>query len=336
MTNARQVPRTSVPGFARALGGGSKRRRDRDGESNYENRGLKRLRPSPASCEAVRLSQDDANDTESVGKSTISNEDRRPRKTNQVRQEEFRSSQPGTPSSRRRRNRTRLSLGARERRHSGGVQHSPGLSRSMSPDELQNSSPPPVKSDLLPSTTSAMSKSSRPLHNYTGSSFLPFDAAKHRRKNVAHEDISDESDDELANDDAKQRARKKPQASSKVAQVQNTASNFIIRLHSAVSGKHTFQPERDVRLVLDEHGTSWSLVTEERKPIGHPWLQLDVERMTRVVHNPHSEVVIIHRPQAKCIPAMLVLRFEHEKASRLFIRGVEKTGKPVKVEEKSP
>ena len=76
-------------------------------------------------------------------------------------------------------------------------------------------------------------------------------------------------------------------------------------------------------------------MTEDGKPIGHPWLQLDVERMHKINYSRDGEIVEIYRPQAKNSPSTLILRFEHEQASHQFILGVKNAGAAVKLEEKS-
>lgn len=329
VSNARNTPRTSFSSPDSAIAGGSKRRIDHDREATYGDRDPKRLRPNGASRDTTRLSQDDAS-TESVGRSTASNDDRCPKKVTQVRQAEFRSSNAGSPSSRRRRNRKRQSAGARQRRSSEGVHHGSEPPRSVSPDELQNSSPPHVESDLLPSKPAALPKSSRSV--CAGPKSLLFDAAKHFRKTVPLEDVSD---DELANDASKQGAKARAQSFSNTTKSRTARHGLKIRLHEAVSGLQIFQPEKDVELVRDSSGTAWKLVTEDGKPIGHPWLRLDVERMNKINYSPDSEIAIIHRPQAKHIASMLILQFEHKQASLQFILGVKSADAPIKLEEKS-
>lgn len=77
-------------------------------------------------------------------------------------------------------------------------------------------------------------------------------------------------------------------------------------------------------------------MTEDGKPIGHPWLQLDVGRMHKIYYSPDSGVVEIYRPQAKNTPAILFLQFEDKLASRQFINEIENAGAPVKLQPKSP
>lgn len=329
VANARHGLRASFSSPDGTPAGGSKRRTGRDGELTHGHRDSKRLRPNPGSSrDAVRLSQDDGNDTDSVGKSTASNDDHHPKKITQVRQAEFRNCNVASQSPRRRRHRKRPSAGARERRSSVGVRRTSEPPRSASPDELQNSSPPRVESDLLPPKPAAVSKPSQdPIQ-------FPFEAANHlrkHRKQVVPEDISD---DELANDDSKQRAKARSQ-SSNITKSPPVPHVPKIKLHQAVSGIHTFQPVKNVELVRNDSGTAWKLVTEDGKPIGHPWLQLDVERMHKIHHSRDGEIVEIHRPQTKNSPSTLILRFEHKQASRQFILQVEKADAPVKLEARS-
>lgn len=337
MANSRRPPRATFSSTDSAFTGGSKRPQDYDGEPSYGIRASKRFRLDPGrSSDLVRLSQDDANDAESVSASTASNDDRRPKKkacTNGLRQNEYRSVATGSPHSRRRRNRNKPSVGARERRSSEGVRHSSELPRSTSPDELRNSSPPPVVSDILPQKPSALAKSSRPVQTHNRPGSLPFEAEKHRRKNPRHEEVSD---DELANDDAKQGGKLKPQVSSNSAKSRSARLGPIMRLCQAVSGTHTFQPDKAVELVRDDSGSIWKLVTGNGKPVGwFPWLRLDAERMNKINHSFNSEIVVIHRPQTKTIPSTLVLRFEREKASRQFVLEVKEASETVKSEPKS-
>lgn len=211
-----------------------------------------------------------------------------------------------------------------------GVHRSSESPRSASPDELQNSSPLRVESDLLPP------KPSKPSRTAPASTQFPFEAASHlrkHRKNVVHEDISD---DELASSSSKQRARTRPQSFSKFTKSQPTPPTSKIQLHQAVSGTHTFLPEKNVELVRNDPRGVWKLVTEDGRRIGHPWLQIDVERMHKIHHSQDSEIVEVYRPQAKNSPSTLFLQFEHKQASRQFILEVENAGAPVKLEEKPP
>ena len=334
-TNA-HFPRTSFSSTDSLLPGGSKRRQNSDRELTYENRTTKRHRANPTPTRGVvRLSQDDTDDVESVGKSTVSNDGSTPKKNggkNHLRQNELRSSGIGTPKHRR--DRRKRSAGATGRRTGGSIRRNPEVLVSASPDELRNSSPPPVQSDLLPSKPVSLSKYPRPVPAPTKSSALPFEADKHRRKNAFHEDISD---DELANNDAaKQDAKTKPQESSSNARARPARTDSKIRLRQAVSGIHIFQPENVVELVQDDSRSVWSLVTEEGKPIGHPWLRIDVRSMLKINYSPDCEIVIITRSKTKTIPAMLVLQFEHNVSSEKFALEVKKNHETVKIELKTP
>ena len=313
-----------------AFSGASKKRQDYDRESTGGNRASKRLRSDPdSSRNAVRLSHDEANDAESIATSTASIDDRRPKQKVCSNQDEFRKTSMGlSPSNGRRRNRGKYTPGTREQRSGEGLRRNSERPESASPDELRISSPPPIVSDIVPPGP----KSSRPIQTSTKSGPLPFGGEKHRRKNVPLEEISD---DELAND-TKQRGRTKPPASSNSTKSRSARLGSKIRLRHAVSGTHIFQPGKDLELVRNDFGTAWGVVTEDGKPIGHPWLQPDAERMTKMHHSPDSEIVVVYRPQARNIPAKLILKFEDEQASRQFRSEVEEASGIVKSEPKKP
>ena len=78
------------------------------------------------------------------------------------------------------------------------------------------------------------------------------------------------------------------------------------------------------------------MVTEEGKPIGHPWLRIDVRSMLKINYSPDCEIVIITRSKTKTIPAMLVLQFEHNVSSEKFALEVKKNHETVKIELKTP
>ena len=176
--------------------------------------------------------------------------------------------------------------------------------------------------------------SSRPIQTSTKSGSLPFGAEKHRRKNVpVPEDISD---DELANDETKQRGRTKPQTSSNSTKSRTARLGPKMRLRQAVTKSHIFQPETDLELVPNGSGTGWGVAKEDGKFIGFPWLQLDAKRMNKIYHSPDSEVVVVYWPQTQSIPSTLVLKFEDKQASHQFRLRVEEASGTVKSEPKEP
>lgn len=342
----RRTPPTSVRSTARAsfssneggFLGNAQKRPNRDRQSiyrDYGDRPTKRLRPNPSISRD--LTQDD--DAESIDRSISSNEGPSSHKGEnkvQIRQEELRNSASQGCTGRRRRTKARKREleKAAETRSIEVFRRGSAFSKSASPDELRNSSPPPVISDIIPSKPTSSSKLSRSVQSCTGPGSLPFEAKNHGRNRAPPEEISE---DELAHDGRKQAHEgKKLQASSG-----STArrSDMKMRMRRAVSGSFTFEPESEVDLVGSntDDTTTWTLATKEGKPSGFPWLQLDASRINKVQSAPDSEIVMIHRPQSngpKQIPPKLVLEFNSEQESHQFILELQKTNPTIKFEQK--
>lgn len=344
----RRTPPTSIQSTTRAsfssndggFLGNAQKRPNRDRESTYKDYGdrpTKRLRPNHTISRD--LTQDDDYDAESIDRSISSNEGPSSHKGEnkvQIRQEELRNaaSQGCTGRRRRTKARKRELEKAAETRSIEGFRRGSAFPKSASPDELRNSSPPPVVSDVLPPKSALSAKLSRPAQSCTGLDSLPFEANNDRRQRAPPEEISE---DELAHDGQKEaHGGKKLQTSSG-----STArrSDLKMRIRRAVSGSFTFEPESEVDLVGSntDNTTSWTLATKEGKPSGFPWLQLDAPRINKVQFAPDSEIVIIHRPQSngpKQIPPKLVLEFNSEQESHQFVVELQKTNPTVKFEQK--
>ena len=323
--------------------GHAQKRPNRDRESTYKHYGdrpTKRLRPN--SSVSRDLMQDDTYDAESIDRSISSHEGASSQKREnkvQIRQDELRKASSQGSSGRRRRTKARKREieRAAETRSIEGFRRGSEFPKSASPDELRNSSSPPVVSDIFTPKPTASSKLTRPAQSLTGPASLPFEANNHRRQRAPPEDISE---DELAHDDRKQGHRgKKLQASSGSTARRPSQSEVKMRLRRAVSGSFTFEPESEVELVgsKTDNATTWTLATKEGKPPGFPWLQLDASRINKVQYSLDSQIVMIHRPQSngpRQIPPKLVLEFDSAQGSLQFVLDLVETKPTIKFELK--
>lgn len=257
----------------------------------------------------------------------------------QIRQDELRNTANLGSTGRRRRTKARKREleRAAETRSIEGFRRGLEFPKSGSPDELRNSSPPPVMSDILPPKSTPLSKLSRPAQLRIGPVSLPLEVNNDRRQRAPPEEISE---DELAHDGRKQgHGGKKSQSSSGSNARRSSRSDVKMRLRRAVSGSFTFEPESEVELVGSnaDNTMTWILATKEGKPPGFPWLQLDASRINKVHCSPDSQIVMIHRPQSngpRHVPPKLVLEFESEQESSQFVLELKDTNPTIKIEAK--